>query len=96
VTHGDIDNRLKTLFDALQIPDANQDYQSNPPAADERPLFCLLENDRLISKVTVETDTLLEDIRDQPYDEHDARLVITVRREFHPTNAELNSPPLQW
>jgi hypothetical protein len=77
--NGDIDNRIKTLFDCLQIPDAHQEYQSIAPDADETPFFCLLENDKLISKITVETDLLLEDIRGQSYDEHDARLVITVR-----------------
>ena len=59
--HGDIDNRLKTLFDCLQIPDANQEYETINPGDNEKPFFCLLENDRLISKVTVETDFLLED-----------------------------------
>jgi hypothetical protein len=76
--HGDIDNRLKTLFDCLTIPDANQGYSDLKPADDEKPFFCLLENDRMISKVTVETDLLLEDL-DTPPDENDARLIITVR-----------------
>lgn len=59
---GDIDNRLKTLFDCLQIPDANQGYESLTPDAGETPFYCLLEDDRLISKITVETDRLLEDL----------------------------------
>ena len=49
ITHGgDIDNRLKTLFDALQIPDANP-IASAPPSADQArapwgaaPAFCVL------------------------------------------------------
>lgn len=78
LSSGDIDNRLKTLFDCLQVPDANQGYEAISPADDEKPLFCLLENDRLISKVSVETDTLLQDLC-TPYDENDVRLVLTIR-----------------
>ena len=76
---GDIDNRLKTLFDALSIPDAHQEYEKISPQPDETPFFCLVENDKLISKVSVETDRLLEDIPGTQPNEHDARLVITVR-----------------
>jgi hypothetical protein len=46
----------------LQIPDANQGYESLTPDAGETPFYCLLEDDRLISKITVETDRLLEDL----------------------------------
>jgi hypothetical protein len=58
---GDIDNRLKTLFDALKVP---SEPTALPPGAtpdpDETPFFCLLEDDRLITRVNVETDRLLE------------------------------------
>jgi hypothetical protein len=82
--HGDIDNRLKTLIDSLAMPDLNQGYASRTQEPDELPYFhCLLENDRLVSKVTVETDYLLEDLpitMDHPKpDDNDARLVITAR-----------------
>jgi hypothetical protein len=77
---GDIDNRLKTLFDCLQVPDANQGYDELMPDANEKPFYCLLENDRLISKISVETDRLLQDLpRPHPRDDNDARLIITVR-----------------
>jgi len=76
---GDIDNRLKTLFDCLQVPDANQGYELLQQQPDELPYFyCLLENDNLISKVTVETDFLLQDLA-TPRDENDARLIVTIR-----------------
>lgn len=58
IAETDIDNRLKTLFDALQIPTSQS--QLGPPAADENPFFVLLEKDSLISSVTVTTDRLLE------------------------------------
>lgn len=58
---GDIDNRLKTLFDALKIPSEPTALpKGDYPSADEYPFFCLLEDDNLITKVNVETDRLLE------------------------------------
>jgi hypothetical protein len=57
---GDIDNRLKTLFDALRPPQQLNELPSNycPPA--NGILHCLLEDDSLITKVSVETDYLLD------------------------------------
>lgn len=58
---GDIDNRLKTLFDALTVPSQPSGLPSGGvPSTDETPFFCLLEDDNLITKVSVETDRLLE------------------------------------
>ena len=56
---GDIDNRLKTLFDALQCPDINQIKPVKQSFADKQPFFCLLENDKLITSVNIHTHTLL-------------------------------------
>lgn len=56
----DIDNRLKTLFDALRRPSQDQEVPSGwTPTAGESPLFCLLDDDRLITRVNVDTDRLL-------------------------------------
>ena len=76
---GDIDGRLKTLFDALAMPRHAEQLRGNEtPAEGENPFYCLLEDDSLVSHVSVETDILL-----QPtgpiMDKHDARLVITIR-----------------
>ena len=56
---GDIDNRLKTLFDALQCPDINQIKPVKESFVDKQPFFCLLENDKLITSVNIRTHTLL-------------------------------------
>ena len=56
---GDIDNRLKTLFDALQCPDINQLKPFKESFAGKQPFFCLLENDKLITSVNIKTHTLL-------------------------------------
>jgi hypothetical protein len=55
---GDIDGRIKTLFDALRMPTkAEEDAANVTPTAD--PLQCLLENDSLISDLSIRTGRLL-------------------------------------
>lgn len=77
---GDIDNRIKTLLDALKRPTQLQDIGDPyvPPETDEKPFFVLLEDDALVSKLSVETDTLLEPVVWGIPDDYDCRLVITV------------------
>ena len=57
---GDIDNRLKTLFDALTIPQENQLKELAP--SEQNPVYCLLEDDWLVSAVEVRTEQLLETV----------------------------------
>ncbi|HOA94424.1 MAG TPA: hypothetical protein PKJ79_11745, partial [Quisquiliibacterium sp.] len=57
---GDIDNRLKTLLDGLRMPrGANEGRQTLLDTPDPVPFFCLLEDDSLVTKVTVESEQLL-------------------------------------
>jgi hypothetical protein len=56
---GDIDGQVKTLFDALRIPNSPDETAGATPEPDEHPLFCLLQDDKLISEVKVTTDQLL-------------------------------------
>jgi len=78
LSSGDIDNRLKTIFDALRLPGDTTETGGYGPSEDEDPFFCLLEDDSLISHASVETDTLLQPTGDE-WERNDARLVITVR-----------------
>ncbi len=55
---GDRDNRIKTLFDALRIPGNCSEVPSGPVDG-ENPFFCLLENDSMITELSVSTDRLL-------------------------------------
>lgn len=50
---GDIDNRLKTLFDALQQPELDQIPKNDSPQEGEIPFFCLLEDDLLITACNI-------------------------------------------
>ncbi len=71
---GDIDNRLKTLLDGLRIPrGSNEGRQELPDVPDPIPFFCLLEDDSLVTKVTVESEQLL-----RPADPDEVLAVISV------------------
>ena len=61
---GDIDNRLKTLFDSLSMP---QNKNQLPKDAREHKsiFYSLLEDDALITKVSVESDRFLEAVEDE-------------------------------
>jgi hypothetical protein len=57
---GDLDNQLKILFDAFRIPTAPELPPGAVPTPNEMPhFFSLLEDDRLVVKVTAEADRLL-------------------------------------
>lgn len=63
IQSGDLDNRLKTIFDALRIPNNKDELGGyNEPTADEIPFCSLLEDDKLISHVSIETDVLLQPV----------------------------------
>jgi hypothetical protein len=58
---GDIDGRLKTLFDALRIITKQDELPTGAtPTKDEDPFFCLLEDDKLISEVHVRTGMTID------------------------------------
>lgn len=58
---GDLDNRLKTLLDALRIPKNRDELpRGDQPKNGEVPFFCLLEDDSLITRINVTTDRLLD------------------------------------
>lgn len=76
---GDIDNRIKTLLDALRKPDSAAELRGNEtPQAGEDPFYVLLEDDKLVTALSVETDTLLTPSPSGQPDARDVHLVITV------------------
>jgi hypothetical protein len=70
---GDIDGRIKTLLDALAMPQHKE--QILEQFSGLNPLYCLLEDDSLVSGLDVETERLLTD---QPLAADYARLTIEV------------------
>lgn len=57
---GDLDNRVKSLIDTLRIPSQAELGEDTIPGDDHRPFFCLLEDDKLVTALSVETDTLMK------------------------------------
>ncbi len=78
---GDIDNRLKTLFDALKMPSPFQECGEQKPKEDENPFYVLLEDDETIADVSVTTDRLLQFPPEHEYSKEYAVLVINVKLE---------------
>ena len=58
---GDIDNRIKTLFDALKVPSVDE-LPMNVTQA-ETPFFCLTEDDNLFTGISINTDRLLKPVQ---------------------------------
>jgi hypothetical protein len=67
---GDLDNRIKTLFDGLRAP--KQD-ELPPGTTHTDPVWCLLEDDALVTEFSVRTDRLLN-----PSNDDDVHLIIAV------------------
>jgi len=77
---GDIDNRLKTIFDALRKPRSAAELAGSTPSQGEDPFFVLLEDDALITYAAVETDTMLQPVGGNL---NDVRLVIKITTGFY-------------
>ncbi len=76
---GDIDNRIKTLFDALRVPSGLSEIGEGAKADhNEDPFYCLLQDDSLITGFRVTTDRLLTPA-DSDKVKDNVSLVITVK-----------------
>ena len=71
---GDIDGRIKTLLDALAMPQHKENVLEFSSTSRE-PIFCLLEDDTLVSGLQVESERLLTD---QNLTKDYVRLIIEV------------------
>jgi len=75
---GDIDNRIKVLLDGLRMPKTVPELGGvQIDSADEDPFYCLLEDDKLITSISVTTDRLIIP-RKAEEDVNDVLLVIHV------------------
>jgi hypothetical protein len=71
---GDIDNRIKTLLDALRTPAASTELP-RPDSFDysDGGMCCLLENDNLVDRLTIQVHRDLA-----PVDKHSVRCLVEV------------------
>ena len=59
VARTDIDNRVKTLLDGLRCPQNEHEIGDNTPT-DIGPIYTLLDDDHLVTKISVNTSHLLD------------------------------------
>jgi hypothetical protein len=84
---GDIDNRIKVLFDGLRVPKYDSELKNLAPEEGENPLFCLLEDDdSLITSIKITTDRLLTPIADEEAI-HDVHLIVHVEGKLEEVNS---------
>ena len=84
---GDMDNRLKTLFDALAVPRHQEQVVDDP--THEGLIYCLLEDDDLITGLNIETHQLLS----QPNASvHEVKLIIEA--DVRTTQSRMYNQPL--
>ena len=79
----DIDNQLKTIFDALRMAGSSQELRTRnngpqKPGDGEDTFYVLLEDDLLITHLSVTSDMLLDPLESTAEEGLQARLVITV------------------
>lgn len=67
---GDIDNRIKTLIDVLEIPSESGDGDEV-----EGPSYRLLEDDSLVRGLSIRTERLW---RPRAANNHDVQLIVSV------------------
>jgi hypothetical protein len=79
---GDIDGRVKTIFDALRTPKTKEETGNQLPEDGENPFYCLLEDDSLISEVKVTTGQLLLLPSERAVTPHDVFAVIDAKLQL--------------
>lgn len=82
VEGGDIDNRIKTVFDALRMPTVAEtsDLKGKyPPTPDTTPMYCLMQDDKLVAEIKVTADQLLLLPESRELNANDVFLVVQVR-----------------
>jgi hypothetical protein len=85
IKSGDLDARIKTIFDALRMPTNLDEAGGQGPQDGEEPFYCLLEDDKLVADITVVTDQLLLLPKEKEINPHDVFLVINVKLKPHGT-----------
>jgi hypothetical protein len=86
---GDLDNRLKTLFDALRLPLDKSELGGIIPETPGKRVYCLLEDDSLITKVSVSTHQLLEPLEEKEHPSTVELLIHVTIQSTYPMTANL-------
>jgi hypothetical protein len=73
---GDLDGRLKTLFDALAVP--KDDHQVAAEHVEQTEYLCLLSDDSLITGLSIESYQLLDVSPDSGDNHVDLNINVTI------------------
>jgi hypothetical protein len=74
---GDLDNRIKVLFDALRVPSEDEVRGYVPLDPKDPMLICLTEDDKLITGFRITSDRLLEPAKTEA-EKNNVHLIINV------------------
>jgi hypothetical protein len=83
---GDLDNRVKTVIDALKQPDPDSISHCPAPGKGDDPFFVLYNDDKVVSKLTVETDNLY---RPRMTHHQEKPILLTVNVTLRPYNVNM-------
>jgi hypothetical protein len=83
---GDIDNRIKVIFDALRMPRVEQEIPETLRGIGSTDLYCLLEDDSLIRKFSVEAE---ESLSSPLVEELSVRVKLSMTNSSNPTLLQL-------
>jgi hypothetical protein len=82
VSGGDLDNRIKNLFDALRMPHDENELGTAAPEAEAR-CYCLLEDDSLVTRLCIATSESLEPMLDsEKKSDVDLSIKVTVQASY--------------
>jgi hypothetical protein len=88
ISAGDLDNRIKTLIDTLRKPHSGNELKGNEsPSAGEDPFYCLLEDDDLVTSLSVQADMLLDPPSGSNNSHGEVKLVVSV--EIKPSHVTM-------
>jgi hypothetical protein len=83
---GDLDNRIKTLIDALRAPTTDEVKAARPSEDKSDLIYCLMEDDKLVTGINIETRQLLNRRGASKFDVHlviDVDVGITHPRKYN-------------
>jgi len=84
---GDLDNRVKTIIDCLTKPNGKTQLADFCLDQNEDPFFCLLEDDKLVTGLSVESGLLLTPSENQFHSQSYSReVILLISVEIKPYN----------
>jgi hypothetical protein len=77
VVSGDLDRRITNVIDALRKPRQLNEMGEEGCGSSDQFFYCLVEDDSLITQLSIDVDTLLEPVW-MPMSKQQVRLVLTI------------------